>query len=224
MTVVGFTETPSRLAGLIVSVADCETPLRLAEIVGDFWVETATVFTVNVALVLPALTVTEAGKVAELALLDSFTIAPAFPAGPVSVTVPATEVPPTTALGLRLTDAGVGGVMVRLPVFETVPLLAAIVATCCFDTATVFTVNVAELCPVETVTLDGTVAAESLLDRETAKPPGPAAPFRMTIPVEGLPPVTVAGLRLTEAREAGLILILADCDCPFNVAAIVAVA
>ena len=62
-------------------------------------------------------------------------------------------------------------------------------------TALVLTVNVVLLAPAATVTLAGTVAAAVLpLIRETAAPPLGAGPLRVTVPVEGDPPVTLIGL------------------------------
>ena len=62
-------------------------------------------------------------------------------------------------------------------------------------TVLVLTVKVALLAPAATVTLAGTVAAAALsLIRETAAPPVGAGPLRVTVPVEGDPPVTLIGL------------------------------
>ena len=62
-------------------------------------------------------------------------------------------------------------------------------------TVLVLTVNVALLAPAATVTLAGTIAAAVLsLIRETAAPPVGAGPLRVTVPVEGDPPVTLIGL------------------------------
>ena len=59
-------------------------------------------------------------------------------------------------------------------------------------TLLVLTVNVALLAPAVTVTLAGTAAAVVLsLDRETAAPPLGAGPLRLTVPVDGDPPVTL---------------------------------
>lgn len=65
-------------------------------------------------------------------------------------------------------------------------------------TALVFTGKVALVAPAATVTLDGTVAEGLLLVRFTMAPPVGAAPLRVTVPVEGDPPVTVPGLSVTE--------------------------
>jgi hypothetical protein len=72
---------------------------------------TALVLTVNVALVSPAATVTLAGTLAPVVLLlESVTCTPADGAGPPSVTVPVEDCPPpTTLIGLRLSDERVGG-------------------------------------------------------------------------------------------------------------------
>jgi len=87
-----------------------------------------------------------------------------------------------------------------------VPLYEAeIVAEVEKTTIDVSTVNVAMVDPPGMVALDGTVAAEGLsLERETTAPPLGAGPFRVTVPVEEFPPVTVVGLRRSEERTAGL--------------------
>jgi hypothetical protein len=60
-------------------------------------------------------------------------------------------------------------------------------------------VNVALVAPAPTVTLAGTVATAVLLFvRVTKTPPVGAAPFSATVPVDVPPPVTVAGLSVTE--------------------------
>ncbi len=56
--------------------------------------------------------------------------------------------------------------------------------------------KVALVAPAATVTLAGTCTAVLLLDRLTAAPPLGAAPLKVTVPVEELPPVTVEGLKL----------------------------
>ena len=57
------------------------------------------------------------------------------------------------------------------------------------------TVNVAEVAPDATVTLDGTVAAEVLeLESDTVTPPVPAAAVSVTVPVPVWPLAIVLGL------------------------------
>jgi hypothetical protein len=81
---------------------------------------TGLVAVVNVAVVAPAATVTEAGTWAAAVFeLVSMTAAPPVGAGPLSVTVPIEEVPPGTAAGLTLTPlnvAAAGAVTVKLAV------------------------------------------------------------------------------------------------------------
>ena len=58
--------------------------------------------------------------------------------------------------------------------------------------------------PAGTVTLAGTVAAAVLLlARVTTAPPAGAAPVRVAVPVDGLPPWTDVGLSVIEPRVGG---------------------
>jgi hypothetical protein len=57
--------------------------------------------------------------------------------------------------------------------------------------------------PAATVTVEGTVAAGSLLLSATAAPPVGAGPFSVTVPVEPVPPVTLDGLKLKELGVTG---------------------
>jgi hypothetical protein len=81
------------------------------------------------------------------------------------------------------------------------PADAMIVDDWLLFTLLVETVKVALLDPAGTVTLAGTVAAAVLLlDNETSRPPDGAAEVRVTVPVTGLPPVTVVALRASVER------------------------
>jgi len=63
------------------------------------------VLTVNVALLAPAATVTLAGtRAAVVLLLESATCAPPVGAGPLNVTVPVDEFPPTTLAGFTVSE------------------------------------------------------------------------------------------------------------------------
>jgi len=75
-TDVGFNVTEATVTGLIVKVAVNDTVPDVAVMVAATGAETPTVFTVNVPDVWPAATVTEAGTVAALMLLDKLTTNP----------------------------------------------------------------------------------------------------------------------------------------------------
>jgi hypothetical protein len=60
-------------------------------------------------------------------------------------------------------------------------------------TADVVAVKVAVVLPALTVTEAGTTALALLLDNATTMPPAGAVPVRVTVPVEEVPPVTLAG-------------------------------
>jgi hypothetical protein len=76
-----------------------------------------------------------------------------------------------------------------------------IVAVCVDGTWEVLTVKIAVVAPDRTVTLGGTTAAALLLDSDTEMPPEGAAEEIVTVPVEGVPAVTVVGLRVTELSD-----------------------
>ena len=76
-------------------------------------------------------------------------------------------------------------------------------------TALVLTVNVALVAPAATVTLAGVRAAMVLLlDSRTCAPPAGAGPLKLTVPVEGLPPITLVGFRTSEERETLVVPLL----------------
>ena len=77
-------------------------------IVAEVEVVTELVFTVNVVLAVPAGTVTLAGTVAALELLERPTGAPPLGASARGVTVPVEGEPPVTLVGLTETEYSVG--------------------------------------------------------------------------------------------------------------------
>ena len=92
--------------------------------------------------------------------------------------------------------------------------LAVRVTICVLFTALVVTANVPLLWPAVIVMLAGTVAAALLLLSVTSTPLAPAGAGRVTVPVEGDPPVTVFGNTLTPVMvprpgPAGLIVSMA---------------
>lgn len=112
VTNVGLRTTAFTAGGSIVRLADCDAPLRLAEIEAANKPVTGTVFTVNVADVAPPITDTEVGVVANREPLNSFTVTPWAGAIPLKTTVPVEIPPPTTLGGLKEMSSTTGGLRV----------------------------------------------------------------------------------------------------------------
>jgi hypothetical protein len=67
--------------------------------------------------------------------------------------------------------------------------------------------------------------ADALLDASvTTKPPAGAAADNVTVPVLDAPPATDVGFKETDVSDAAVIVRLAVCEAPDNVAVIVAAA
>jgi len=99
-------------------------------------------------------------------------------------------------------------------VLDAVPVVAVMVAMVVLVTALVITVKVAVVDPAGTVTLDGTVAFVLLLLSDTLRPPAGAGPVNVTVPVELVPPLTDAGLSVSELRVAATTVNVLDPDVP----------
>ena len=172
---------------------------------------TDVVVTVKVALVAPAGTVTLNGTVAAVELHESETDPPPLGAGALNVTVPVDEAPPSTLVGLSDTvestgpgggGGGAGGGVTDRPVRINVPSVAVMMANT--FAGTVVTVKVALVAPAGTVMLGGTVAAAWSLESVTTDPPATAGKSSITVPVEGLPPTTLLGVRKRLEIDGGL--------------------
>lgn len=217
VTDVGVRVRDVRTGGFTVSVAVRVAEPRVAVIVAVSWALVALVVTVNAALVEPAETVTELGTITVARLLLSLTTVPPLPEGPVRVTVPEALVPPATALGVIVTESRVTVTIVSVALWVCPPRAAEIDAVWGLVTFTVPIANVAEDWLAATVTDAGTVAVEALLLRVTTAPDGPAFPLRVTVPIAGLPPVTVDGFSAKFDNEAGVIVNIPDWVVPMTV-------
>ena len=141
-----------------------------------------------------------------------------------AVAVKEARVPPPLLERVRVWEAGVEpvspvkvkevgerpmvgpGFTVKVPVWLEVPRVAVMVTGVEVVTARVVTVKVAVVAVAGTVTVAGTVATEGvLLVRVTMVPPVGAAALKVTVPVEGLPPMTVAGLTETVLTVVGTV-------------------
>lgn len=140
------------------------------------------------------------GTVAAPLLLPNVTKTPPGPAGADMVTVPVDGDPPGTGLGDRVKPVIVPcpgpwpppGLIVRvaLSLLLDVAVIRALVTEL---TAVVLTVKVPLVWPAGIVMLAGSVAAPLLLVSVTDTPFGPAGEARITVPIEGEPPVTGLG-------------------------------
>jgi len=222
VTVDGFSVSEAGTGGRMVSAAVCVDP-KDPEMVAVVKAATAPVATVNVALVAPAGTVTLPATDAAPALLESETTAPPAGAGPFRVAVPVEGDPPVTLVGLKASAESTGGMTVNeaVCVDPKDPEMVAVVEAA---TAMVATVNVALVAPAGTVTLPGTDAAAALLESETAAPPAGAGAFKVAVPVEGDPPVTLAGLTASAESAGGITVSDAVCDAPLPSVAEIATA
>jgi len=163
---------------------------------------TGNVMTLNVPLVaLPGI-VKFIGTVAAAALvvvLVRVTVKPAGGAGPLSMTVPIEPLPPVTELELNVNDIIAAGFTVSIALLLVTSV--AVTVTAGFGavaTPTVVALKVCDDCPAAIAILAGTITTDGAeLVKETVTPPAGAAWLSVTVPVELVPPVTVAGLKLT---------------------------
>ena len=134
---------------------------------------TAAVAIGNVAVVVPAGTLTDAGTTAtDVRPLDSATTIPAAGAGPFRVTVPTDGFPPFTLVGSRMSDVNMGAATVKVARRVVPRYVADILGDAFVATGLVVAVKVAVLAPANTVTDAGTWAAAVLLDvNVTTAPP-----------------------------------------------------
>lgn len=223
-TVVGLIV---RLAGTsveIVRFAFAVVPPAVAEMVAVVVLATPNVEIGNVAVVEPAGTVTLADGAALWVFEVSETVSPPIGAGPVMVTVPVEEVPPTTEFGEITRPIGTGGLIDNAAVTDAFPIEALMVAEVTEATADVKIVKVAELEPVGTVTLVGGDALLEDEESDTTMPPEGARPLRVTVPVEVEPPIKVLGVTVRLVGKADETVNVADTAVLPTVAVIVAFA
>src|SRR2546422_495923 len=158
------------------------------------------------ALAAPAAIVTLAGTLATAALLLESDTTAGLGVTAAKVTVPVEELPPSTLVGLTVTALRTdeAGEFTVIGAKRIVPPSVAVSWTVVGATLNVVTVKLALVAPAATVTLAGTLAEPGrLLDRVTTVPPVGAALASVTVPVAGLPPVTLLGLTLNEESAGG---------------------
>jgi hypothetical protein len=148
----------------------------------------------KVAVVLPAATVTEFGTVADAPVIETATTAPPEGAAALRVIVPAETLPPSTLVGLIVTEArtAAGGMVKVVPLLT--PLKVAEISADAFVLgAEVIITNVALVLPAGITTPPGTVASALSLDSATKAPSAGAGSVRVTVPIAVPPPTTLDG-------------------------------
>ena len=222
-TLVGFSARPETVrggggaGGVTVSKAEVLPVAIVAVIVTVVDTVTGKAEAVNVALLLPARTVTFTGTVAaRVLLLESPTVTPPAGAGAANVTVPSEEEPLATLAGLSVTaesvtgGGGAGGETVSSTVLVRPPKEAAIVMVVDAVTDVVVTLKLAVVEPAATVTLAGTMATTVLLLERVTTVAAEGAGLMLTAPCEVLPPVTLVGVSVTPLRAGGALGVQPD--------------
>jgi len=180
---------------------------------------------VKLAVVAPAVTVTEAGTVSAALFEESPTEAPPVNAAEDNVTVQVVVAAEATELGEhdRPETAGGGGVTVTVAV--ALPFNVAVTVTVwLLATLPAVAVKFAVVAPAVTVTEAGTVSAALFEERPTADPPVDAARDRVTVQVEVEPDATEFGEQdKPETAGAGGVTVTEVVAVPFNVAVTVTV-
>jgi hypothetical protein len=130
------------------------------------------------------------------------------PAGAIVLIVilPVEGLPPTTLVGLRVTDTIVGGVTVKVDVSEVPLSVAVTVAEVAVGTEAVLAVNVPKDLPDPMVTETGTVTAPLMLESLTTIPVEGAVPLSVTVPIAVFVLATLVGLKLIDVKTGGSIV------------------
>jgi hypothetical protein len=162
----------------------------------------------NVVVVAPAATITDAGTVSEALLLASVTLEP--PAGEiwVSVTVQVLTALCPRLVGLQATpETRTGASRLIVAVCELLPRVAVTVALCLLAIeAAAVALNVAVVAPAATVTDAGTVSEALLLASVTLAPPVGVAELKITVQLEAALVITFTGLQVRDEMMGTMML------------------
>ena len=159
----------------------------------------------KVAVVCPAVIVTDGSVVAEVVPVTLSPILAVAGAALESVTVPVDGLPPSTVDGFRLSVAVIGVTVNGAVSGAPAPREAEMVAEIWVGVSRVATGKVAVVLPAVTFTVDCTVTPFAVLslDRVTVTPPAGAALLIVTVPVALTPPGTEAGATVNDESAIG---------------------
>jgi hypothetical protein len=142
-------------------------------------------------------------------LLDNETDVPLAGAGPVRVAVPV-EVPPNgTEVGFNVIDASCGACTASVALRVTPLYVAEMLAVVFVDTGIVVIVKFAFCAPAGTTTLDGTFTPDRF-EAVAIVILVAATPVRVTVPVDELPPCTLAGFNARALKAGGFTVRVAE--------------
>jgi len=152
---------------------------------------------------------TDLGTDAAFRLEESETLMPATGAGPLSVTTPADDMPPSTVGGFSTSETSVGGVTVSVA-DDLAPFSTAVTGTLVeAATGLADAENVIVLDPAATVTEAGPFHTDDEDSSDTGRPPTGAMELSVTVPVVVLPPTMEAGANDSALRTGAFTLISA---------------
>lgn len=189
LTVSGLSPTAAIAGAVTDTFALTDAPPAVAVIVNAVVAATGTDVATNVADVAPAATVTVAGTTTAAFDDVNVTTNPPAGAGPPIVTVPVTDAPPTTEIGVTASPVTFCVVTISVAVRLRPPPAAVTTTFVVAATAAVVIVNVADVAPAGTTTVAGTVAPTPAVT-VTTNPPTGAGAVSPTVATLVAPPTT----------------------------------
>ena len=202
----GLQDSPPNSASAAVRLKPVvvEEPFAVAVIVTGVVAETLPAVAVNVAVLLPAATVTEAGTVSAVLVSEMETDKPPVGAALFNPRVQMVEAPEDTVAGEQLSVEGTAGAMRLKEALAVVVFRVAVSpAVLLVDTVDTDAVKVAVEAPAATVTEAGIVTKALLSERATTAPPVGAGAFRVTVQAELPAPVNEEGVQANEDSPTG---------------------
>jgi hypothetical protein len=194
----GFHTEQGHVVEVVVSEIDAvvEDPFRVAVMTAVWAVEIVLAVAVNVAVVEPDETATEAGVVSSGVLLDNVTGRQPVGAGPLKVIVQVLLAPDAKDWGEHLRLLTATGAARLMDALTATPLAVAVtVAVLLLGIVPAETGKLAVLLPAATLTEAGVDKTMLLSERVTVMPPAGAALFSVTVQTPTPPDWRVAGLQ-----------------------------
>ena len=204
LTLVGLhASADTRVGATRLNVAVWEDPLRVAVTAAVWVVVMVPRLAANVVDVLVAGTVTDAGTVSAVLLIESPIALPPLGAGWVRVTVQVVAAPALTLVGLQARpDTRVGATMLRAVVCKEPFKVALTEAVWVVVNVPAVAMKVAEVAPAGTLTAAGTESTALLSDSVTGVL-AEAARFRFSVQVVEAPDDKEPGLQLKVVKVSG---------------------